>query len=908
MFTFSPVARVLATIPDPLQIVLVGGIIPEADVAGMYRLHDHFKTAATEIGRSVADLDVVRSQLEEAYSGIGGDEAGNWLSELGKSSAELQRMLVQTADDINDQALDIDVTQAVMTIFAAFAAWQIKLALAGALAGGPAVAALVSTAAQKTLLAMAQELMQRLLAGGAKAALRRAALVSMQTGGLLAGIDVAYKGQQFLQGHREVWDWSDIGSTAARNFTSGSVMGLAGAMGHEGGRVLLPRITGRTATSLFDKSMIGLTGGLTGALAGGLLTDVNSATLVNGGVMGLLGGAVWRRSLPGQVETVPQATHVTTESALGPLAPSATPPRGAIADANRMGAPDTVASPGSNAPSKDIDLETSMDRVDAPHALPASRRTTVPAVVSVDWLRSEPATTPLSERLGGDTVRVLDRYPGSSAKLRELDAALNPPWRGMDPAKIDATLPRALDDAMQTITREVPPEHFDAIVDALQLDPRARSEMLSALRAHADPGTTTPAFAPHWRNAEMPDTRVEYRLDLRTLMDLQAGNRDGLSAVTLLDQALHGTPESLPGRIAAHAEGELGRAVTDFARAIPPEHFATVVNSLGMRPTAQAPMLDSLHRVVDRPDSGQQAALRAAGDEVVRRVGADSPALRGVDVRSNSFREEAAVQLSRFGPHDPRLVYRPDHVELYRPGLPSLRGSLDGPLVEELAAANQNDTGASARIPGDPVVSHRLPTEDWGEFRVSVFESLRPGEGPVVAAILGTPEQLHARPPLVRLHSRCLYGDVMHSTKCDCLRQLHGAFDQMRDEGAGVVLYFDEGRYGNGHEGRGVGIYHKAEAYREEDRGLNTVEAFDRLQFPHDQRQYSHGAYVLRHLGLENVRLMTNNPRKIAALEEYGIALAERVPQKYFGDNRDDYLDVKRRFFDHMFDPNDFPS
>ncbi|WP_157110513.1 GTP cyclohydrolase II RibA [Nocardia anaemiae] len=540
-------------------------------------------------------------------------------------------------------------------------------------------------------------------------------------------------------------------------------------------------------------------------------------------------------------------------------------------------------------------------------------------LVDLDWLRSEPATLSLVDRLDVDTRHVLDRYPGSAEKARRLDEALNPPWPGFrEQVDIDAAdLNRVIDDRLRVIARAVPEEHFEAIVNALHLTPTGRLEMVDALfEMRTGPGTSN-AYrdSPQWRHDDTPSERIEYRLGLPTLMHLQAHHRDALSAITFVDRALHGPADSLAERIATDAYDELSRAVTDFAQSVPSEHYSAVVAALDVGAGAEAAILDSLHRTGAQADSDIQERLRTVANLVVGIVGADSHALAGVDVRDVRFAEEAAVALARFGPHNPYLVYRPDHVQLHRPGYPTLRGPLGGPLMAELAerrrAAPQLSFYGGRRdegpIPGDPVIIHTLPTEDWGTLQLHVYQSPMLGEGAVVAAVVGTYEQLHARPPLVRAHSRCLYGDTLRSTRCDCYRQMISALDQMRAEGAGVLVYFDEGGgWSGGHEGRGVGLLNKATAYREEDKGLDTVQAFDHLHLPYDLRRYSHGAFMLRYIGVGEVRLMTNNPAKIAGLRKHGIRIADRVPQKFRGQDRDSYLETKMDKFGHLFDPNDF--
>src|SRR6188508_618882 len=182
-----------------------------------------------------------------------------------------------------------------------------------------------------------------------------------------------------------------------------------------------------------------------------------------------------------------------------------------------------------------------------------------------------------------------------------------------------------------------------------------------------------------------------------------------------------------------------------------------------------------------------------------------------------------------------------------------------------------------------------LPTE-YGEFRVVAYESLLDRETHValVKGDLGEGENV-----LVRVHSKCLTGDVFHSARCDCGPQLDAAMQRIADEGRGVLLYLNQ-------EGRGIGLTNKIRAYELQDQGLDTVEVNERLGFKADQRDYGIGVQILRDLGVRSMRLLSNNPRKLVGVEGYGLTVSEWIPLEIpASDSTRRYLKTKKDKMGH---------
>src|ERR1019366_7725865 len=211
------------------------------------------------------------------------------------------------------------------------------------------------------------------------------------------------------------------------------------------------------------------------------------------------------------------------------------------------------------------------------------------------------------------------------------------------------------------------------------------------------------------------------------------------------------------------------------------------------------------------------------------------------------------------------------------------------------------------------IAEANFPTR-WGQFRIYGFEgafenlldSVSPEEADrlaregkaerrregAIALVMG---DIHSAPPLVRIHSQCLTGDVFHSMRCDCRQQLELALSMIAEAGAGVLIYEQP-------EGRGIGLMAKLQAYELQDQGLDTVEANVELGYDNDYREYKLPAEILQQLGVKEVRLISNNPEKVAAVENAGIKVVERVPadvERY--EHSENYLRTKKEKMGHLF-------
>ena len=186
-----------------------------------------------------------------------------------------------------------------------------------------------------------------------------------------------------------------------------------------------------------------------------------------------------------------------------------------------------------------------------------------------------------------------------------------------------------------------------------------------------------------------------------------------------------------------------------------------------------------------------------------------------------------------------------------------------------------------------------FPTR-FGHFRILGFKGVSGGELEEIV-VLRMGELNPDRAPLVRIHSQCLTGDVFHSLRCDCRAQLELALEMIAEAGQGLLIYEPK-------EGRGIGLLNKLRAYQLQDKGADTVEANEQLGFKADLRDYELPGAILRLLGVTKVRLISNNPDKISALESAGVKVVERVPALVAPlESTEEYLRTKREKLGHLF-------
>lgn len=301
----------------------------------------------------------------------------------------------------------------------------------------------------------------------------------------------------------------------------------------------------------------------------------------------------------------------------------------------------------------------------------------------------------------------------------------------------------------------------------------------------------------------------------------------------------------------------------DAAAVLLSHERARALNLVNSREAAAGPVLVSRCEWLDRD------LVRALADPA-RDLSRLVPGPLTAAIVRQPEESEAALTLARMAGLLPALWILPD---------------AEGRAVKPAAIV-----AAARRQRAEIVARARLPLSGLDHTQMVAFRAPEDGSEHV-ALMVGAPG---GRPPLVRLHSECLTGDVFGSLKCDCGPQLQTALRLIGEAGGGVLLYLRQ-------EGRGIGLANKLRAYALQDRGLDTVEANRRLGFADDARDYSLAAAMLRALGIDRVRLLTNNPAKVAGLTAAGIEVVERVAHHMPANPHNaDYLQTKRRKSGHL--------
>ncbi len=291
---------------------------------------------------------------------------------------------------------------------------------------------------------------------------------------------------------------------------------------------------------------------------------------------------------------------------------------------------------------------------------------------------------------------------------------------------------------------------------------------------------------------------------------------------------------------------------TAFTVSVEARHGVTTGISAHDRAATVKALLNPATRPDDLARPGHMFPLRAAEGGVLKRAG----------------QTEAAVDLARLaGLYPAGVICEIMNEDGTMARRPDLEAFSERHGVKIVSVAQLIDYRRHREKLVRQVASANLPTK-YGDFDLYAYESLV-DRGEHLAMVMGDVHD--GEPPLVRVHSECLTGDVLGSLRCDCGEQLQLAIAKIGQEGRGVLLYLRQ-------EGRGIGLHNKVRAYQLQDAGLDTVEANRRLGFPPDKRDYGIGAQILVDLGLSRIRLMTNNPLKLVGLEGFGLEIVERVP------------------------------
>lgn len=365
---------------------------------------------------------------------------------------------------------------------------------------------------------------------------------------------------------------------------------------------------------------------------------------------------------------------------------------------------------------------------------------------------------------------------------------------------------------------------------------------------------------------------------------------------------------------AASSGNAIGRAVADFRRGEP------VVIRDGDRATlalaVEALSDDRLTRFIRLSGSspslamtGRRAFLLGLGTDgtgVVRVAVSGTPAAAALRdladplAKAGAVATVVAVTPARTGDGDSAAVTLAKLSRLLPAAVTAAAGLVEGRVLEEWARLENLLVVEAATILAYPaevarrlvkVAEARVPLAGAEDTRIVAF---RPADGGLehIAIVMGHPEP--GAPVLARIHSECFTGDLLASLRCDCGDQLRGAIREIGEQGSGVLLYLAQ-------EGRGIGLVNKLRAYQLQDEGFDTVDANLQLGFDADERIYSAAAEMLRQLGFDRVRLMTNNPQKVEALGHCGVQVVERVPHIFpSNDHNEGYMRTKAVKSGHM--------
>ncbi len=310
---------------------------------------------------------------------------------------------------------------------------------------------------------------------------------------------------------------------------------------------------------------------------------------------------------------------------------------------------------------------------------------------------------------------------------------------------------------------------------------------------------------------------------------------------------------------------------------------------------ARAAALPRSAEVVPLPPASQEVAAFRLPPALL-----DPAALRGLAAPTAGFEPPGVPQPVREAPPLAAAALALAKLARLLPAVvaaPAARGSTESAGLLTVGAADVLAYPAGVAASLRPVAEAAVPLEGASDARLVAF---RAADGGVehLAILVGRPDEVAARPggraPLVRLHSECFTGDLLGSLRCDCGAQLRGAVSRMAEEGAGVLLYLAQ-------EGRGIGLVNKLRAYRLQDGGLDTLDANRALGWGADERSFLVGAAMLEQLGVRRVRLLTNNPDKLAGLAACGVRVEGREAHSFAPNGvNDGYLETKARRFGHL--------